>query len=88
MSTEDNWPDFVTLNNAEEMQEIKHLLPTMTLKQNCTLMQSFLDWASCRTSVSGSNGYRIKTHAQLMLTIAPDAFVQCEESGLSARWCG
>ncbi|KAH9841095.1 uncharacterized protein C8Q71DRAFT_854948 [Rhodofomes roseus] len=73
-----NWPAWVKTFNVDEMLHIRRLAVDIVdheLEAELhPFLQTVLEWASLRTSIPGPNGYRLRTIAQFIMTIPPDAF--------------
>ncbi|KAH9917509.1 uncharacterized protein B0H18DRAFT_1107254 [Fomitopsis serialis] len=73
-----NWPRSVETKHDQEMTHIRRLgaelLDHELEAHHHPFLQSSLDWAGLRTSANGPSGYRIKSVAQFLMSIPPDAF--------------
>ncbi|TFY59175.1 hypothetical protein EVJ58_g5941 [Rhodofomes roseus] len=83
------WPASVETMHTEEMEHIRRLADDIKdheLEADLhPFLQTVLDWASLRTSIRGSSGYRIKSIAQYMMTIPPDAYDPAEPTDRKTR---
>jgi len=72
-----NWPKSVEAKHEHEMPHIRRLAAELLdhdfEADHHPFLQSFLDWAGLRTSANGPSGYRVKSVAQFLMSIPPDA---------------
>ena len=87
MPTLNHWPASISTTNLEEMVHIRRQWIEVYNHERESdwhpVIQGCLELASLRTSRHGSTGYRIKSVAQLTMSISPDAYDDPEPTGES-----